>query len=198
MKSTGNSYFQLFVISRKTGCLSKILSDSRTHHTNNICINMGIGVSSQFCTKGNLPRSCNRNTFELIMTPISNKSMDLILIGVRVAQWQRSNISYKHITNTARVHAQLCKLQKGAFDSQLQVIKFFSCLSMVGGSLRVLRLLPPLKLVAVNQINLSQGAPGFIPCFWWGQWCSSFLVFCVVFLCCLSVFYVSNAGSVSG
>jgi hypothetical protein len=30
-----------------------------------------------------------------------------------------------------------------------QVIKFTSCLPMVGGSLRILRLLPPLKLVAM-------------------------------------------------
>jgi hypothetical protein len=33
--------------------------------------------------------------------------------------------------------------KKGALDSQPQVIKFTSCLPMVGGSLRVLRLLPP-------------------------------------------------------
>jgi hypothetical protein len=39
--------------------------------------------------------------------------------------------------------------KKGVLDSQLQVIKFTSCLLMVGGSLRVLRLLPPLKLVAM-------------------------------------------------
>jgi hypothetical protein len=39
--------------------------------------------------------------------------------------------------------------KKGALDSQPQVIKFTSCLPMVGGSLRVLRLLPPLKLVAM-------------------------------------------------
>jgi hypothetical protein len=39
--------------------------------------------------------------------------------------------------------------KKGALDSQLQVIKLTSCLPMVGGSLRVLRLLPPLKLVAM-------------------------------------------------
>jgi hypothetical protein len=38
--------------------------------------------------------------------------------------------------------------KKGAFDSQSQVIKFTSCLPMVGGSLRVFRLPPPLKLVA--------------------------------------------------
>jgi len=39
--------------------------------------------------------------------------------------------------------------QKGALDSQPQVIKFTSCLPMVGGSLRVLRLPPLLKLVAM-------------------------------------------------
>jgi len=37
----------------------------------------------------------------------------------------------------------------GALDSQPQVIKFTSCLPMVGGSFRVLRLLPPLKLVVI-------------------------------------------------
>jgi len=47
-------------------------------------------------------------------------------------------------------------------NSQLQVIKFTSCLPVVGGSLRVLWLLPPLKLVtvillrvALNTINQS-------------------------------------------
>jgi hypothetical protein len=51
---------------------------------------------------------------------------------------------------------------KGALDSQLQVIKFTSYLPMVGGSLWVFRLLPPLKLVtmillkvALNTINQS-------------------------------------------
>ena len=39
--------------------------------------------------------------------------------------------------------------KKGVLDSQPQVIKFISCLPMVGGSLRVLRLFPPLKLVAM-------------------------------------------------
>ena len=38
--------------------------------------------------------------------------------------------------------------KKGALDSQ--VIKFTSCLPMVGGSLWVLRLLQPLKLVATT------------------------------------------------
>jgi len=40
-----------------------------------------------------------------------------------------------------------CK--NGALDSQPQVIKFTSCLPMVGGSLRVLRFPPPLKLIAM-------------------------------------------------
>jgi hypothetical protein len=35
--------------------------------------------------------------------------------------------------------------KKGTLDSQPQVIKFTSCFSMVGGSLGVPRLLPPLK-----------------------------------------------------
>jgi hypothetical protein len=43
--------------------------------------------------------------------------------------------------------------KKGALDSQPQVIKFISCLPMVGGSLQVLRLLPLLKLLAKNIKN---------------------------------------------
>jgi hypothetical protein len=39
--------------------------------------------------------------------------------------------------------------KKGALDSQQQVIKLTSCLPIVGGSLQVLRLLPPIKLVAM-------------------------------------------------
>ena len=43
--------------------------------------------------------------------------------------------------------------KNGALESQPQVIKFTSCLSMVGGSLRVLRLLPPLKPVSMIQLK---------------------------------------------
>ena len=39
--------------------------------------------------------------------------------------------------------------KKGVLDMQSQVIKITSCLPMVGGSLRVLRLLPSLKLVTM-------------------------------------------------
>jgi hypothetical protein len=45
--------------------------------------------------------------------------------------------------------------KKGALDSQPQVKKFTSCLPMVGGSLRVLRLLPPLKLVAMILLKVA-------------------------------------------
>jgi hypothetical protein len=58
------------------------------------------------------------------------------------------NNSYKPVTNTAWVRLQLCELQKGELDSQPKVVKFTSCLPMVGDSLRVLLLLPPLKLVS--------------------------------------------------
>ena len=63
------------------------------------------------------------------------------------------NNSFMPITNTACVFVQLCKLQKGALYSQPQVIKFTSYMPMVGGSLRILRLLPPLKLVAMIQLK---------------------------------------------
>ena len=59
--------------------------------------------------------------------------------------------SYKPITNIrhAGFASGFVNYKKGAQDSQLQVIKFVNCLPMVGGSLRVLRFLPPLKLVAM-------------------------------------------------
>ena len=57
---------------------------------------------------------------------------------------------HKPITDTVWVPLGFVNLVfKGALDSQPHVIKFTSCLPMVGGSLRVLRLLPPLKLVAM-------------------------------------------------
>jgi len=58
------------------------------------------------------------------------------------------NNSYKPITNTAWVRTRLLWItKKGTLNSQ--VINFTSCLPMVGGSLRALLLLPPLKLVTM-------------------------------------------------
>ena len=59
------------------------------------------------------------------------------------------NNSYKHITIPCGFAPGFVNHKKGTLDSQQQVVKFFSCLPMVGGSLRVLRLLPLLKLVAM-------------------------------------------------
>ena len=52
-------------------------------------------------------------------------------------------------------HPALLITKKGALDSQQQVIKFISCLPMVGGSLQVLRLLSPLKLVAMILLKVA-------------------------------------------
>jgi hypothetical protein len=59
------------------------------------------------------------------------------------------NNSYKPITNTAWIRARLCKLQKRCTRLAATSDEVTSCLFMVGGSLRVLQLLPPLKLVAI-------------------------------------------------
>ena len=56
-----------------------------------------------------------------------------ILVSVQTDFWEISYLCKKKITK--KVHST--------------VIKFTSCLPMVGGSLWVLRLLPPLKLVAM-------------------------------------------------
>jgi hypothetical protein len=53
--------------------------------------------------------------------------------------------------------AGLLITKKGASDSQPWVIKFTSCLPMVDGSFRVLRLLPPLKLVKSNKKKYYRG-----------------------------------------
>jgi hypothetical protein len=45
--------------------------------------------------------------------------------------------------------------KKDALDSQPQVIKFTICLPMVGGSLRGLRLLPTLKVVAMILLKVA-------------------------------------------
>jgi hypothetical protein len=73
--------------------------------------------------------------------------------GARVAQWVRSLDLTAH-TSLSPIRRGFAPgfvnyQKKGALDSQPQVIKLTSCLPMVGGSLRVLRLPPPLKPVAM-------------------------------------------------
>ena len=72
---------------------------------------------------------------------------------VRVAQWVRSLdlIVHASLSPIWRGFApSFVNYKKDARDSQPQVIKLTSCLPRVGGSLRVLRLPPPLKLVAID------------------------------------------------
>jgi hypothetical protein len=52
-------------------------------------------------------------------------------------------------STTIRMYTRLCKLQKGCTRLAAASDKVTSCFPMVGGSIRVLRLLPPLKLVAM-------------------------------------------------
>ena len=77
---------------------------------------------------------------------------DFTFQGARVAQWVRS-LDLTTQTSLSPIRRGFApgfvNYKKGAFDSQPQVIKFTSCLPMVGGFLRVLRLPPPLKLVAM-------------------------------------------------
>ena len=69
-----------------------------------------------------------------------------------VAQWVRSLDLTAH-TSLSPIRREFTpsfvNYKKSALDSKPQVIKFTSCLPRVGGSLRVLRLPPPLKLVAM-------------------------------------------------
>ena len=83
------------------------------------------------------------------LTPLS--AMFQLYRGDQLYWWRKSE-------RTTDPHASLSPIRrgfapsfvnykKGALDSQPQVIKFTSCLPRVGGSLQVLRLPPPLKLV---------------------------------------------------
>jgi hypothetical protein len=100
----------------------------------------------------------------LIEVPVPGKKSERWCICVlRVSSWPLSTrarlAQLVRQLDYLRTHTSLSPIRrgfapgfvnykKGALDSQAQVIKFTSCLPMVGGSLRVLRLLPPLKLVA--------------------------------------------------
>ena len=75
----------------------------------------------------------------------------LIVLGAWVAQWVRSLDLTTHTSLSPIRHGfapGFVNYKKGAFDLQPQVIKFTSCLPMVGGFLWVLRLPPQLKLAA--------------------------------------------------
>ena len=96
-----------------------------------------------------LNNSCSSSgtcRFTLFLIFVSLKSVHLLIIQ-RVLEGPGGsmsqvvglpNNSYTSITNTAWVATGFVNYKKGALDSQPQVIKFTSCLPMVGGSLRAL------------------------------------------------------------
>jgi hypothetical protein len=90
----------------------------------------------------------NFQTYIYIYIYISSK-----YIRARVAQWVRSLDFLTTHTSLSPIRRGFApgfvNYKKGALGSQSQVIKITSYLPMVGGSLRVLQLLPPLKLVAM-------------------------------------------------
>ena len=74
------------------------------------------------------------------------------IVGSRLAQRVRAlNLTTNTSLSPIRrgFAPSFVNYKKGAINSQSQVIKFTSCLPRVGGSIRVLRLPPPLKLVAI-------------------------------------------------
>ena len=79
--------------------------------------------------------------------------------GAWVAQWVKSLDLTTH-TSLSPIRLgfapSFVNYQKGALDSQPQVIKLTSCLPSVGGSLRVLRLPPPLKLSPWYSWNIAE------------------------------------------
>ena len=73
--------------------------------------------------------------------------------SVPVAEWFRK-LDYLTIHTSLSLMRRgfapgFVNYKKGTLNTQTQVIKLTSCLPMVGGSLRVLQLLPPLKMVAM-------------------------------------------------
>jgi hypothetical protein len=61
------------------------------------------------------------------------------------------------LTLTWNIHYWNVQFLNNVIIIKTKVLKFTSCLPMVGGSLRVLRLLPPLKLVAmIYSWNIAQ------------------------------------------
>jgi len=86
----------------------------------------------------------------MILSPVFHVAMFLIILVFCAVFFCEVSCVPKIISfcglSTAWVRAGFVNYKKGTLDSQPQVINFTSCLPMVGGSLRVLRLLQPLKL----------------------------------------------------
>jgi hypothetical protein len=94
----------------------------------------------------------------LLKMALKHQKFHPIKRGARVAQWVRSLDLTAH-TSLSPMRCgfapSFVNYKKGALYSQPQVIKLTSCLPRVGGSLRVLRLPPPLKLVAMILLKMA-------------------------------------------
>ena len=96
---------------------------------------------------------------QTFITSLFDPSNSIILVlfihvlRALVAQWVRQLdylITHAIVSPMWRGSVtSIVNYKKGALDSQPQVIKLTSCVPMVGGSLCVLWLLPPLKLIAM-------------------------------------------------
>ena len=137
-----NAYFIVFGVTRSG--LEHTIYRTQGEHTNNIPIVHWYERSVCYCRCDTYIHTSVRPIFKTSKGPGGSMSQ---VVG-------SPNDSYKHITNTAWVRTRLCKLQKGCTRLTATSDKVYtSCLPMVGGSLRVLGLLPPLKLIAMIQLK---------------------------------------------
>ena len=100
--------------------------------------------------------SCIQSSPVKVLAVIEDPSCYSCIQGSRVAQWVRSFDLTAHtsLSPIRRGFApSFVNYKKGALDLQSQVIKLISCLPRVGGSLRVLTLPPPLKLVTMIKLK---------------------------------------------
>jgi hypothetical protein len=106
----------------------------------------------------NLIKYRNESLLAVILEGLSGR--DRMVVGL-------PNNSYTPITNTAWIRARLCKLQKWCTRLAATSDKVYQLLElpMVGGSLQVHHLLPPLKLVAMIKCScfMPNGQPIWPP-----------------------------------
>jgi hypothetical protein len=100
--------------------------------------------------------SCIQSSPVQVLAVIEYPSCYSCIQGARVAQWVRSLDLTAHtsLSPIRRGFApSFVNTKKGALDMQSQGIELISCLPRIGGSLRVFRLPPPLKLVTMIKLK---------------------------------------------
>jgi hypothetical protein len=120
--------------------LHNVISSTPRHYGDFVVI-LFIENATRFCTTNGT--WAEKSDYNSCLTDTTNT--DMYEGGVSCY----SSIFNWHIILDPKRILVTVPLTKGALDSQLHVIKITGCLTRVGGSLRVLRLPPPLKLVAI-------------------------------------------------